>query len=165
MRRTPPTLPTPPYAKRLRYQDIKALAEAIQQPPHSWTPQQLWRAYERLDQDKVRGASSKRLLTDVVSLVRFALHQDDELVPYGELIRDRFDQWLAQQRNTGRDFTAEQVQWLTMMRDHIATSVEITVGDFDFAPFAAKGGRGKAAQVFGDELGPVLRELNEVLAA
>ena len=39
-----------------------------------------------------------------------------------------------------------------MMRDHIATSVEVTVEDFDYAPFAEEGGRGKAAQVFGREL-------------
>ena len=41
-------------------------------------------AYEKLEKDKVRGASGKRLLTDIVSLVRFALHQDDELVPYAD---------------------------------------------------------------------------------
>lgn len=38
-----------PYAQRLRFADIKALAEAIQAPPRSWTPEILWRAYETLD--------------------------------------------------------------------------------------------------------------------
>ena len=37
--------------------------------------------------------------------------------------------------------------------------------DFDYAPFAQKGGAGKAFQVFGERLGPLLTELNEVLAA
>ena len=64
-----------PYSRRLRYQDIKQLAEAIKAPPRSWTPEKLWRAYETLSKDKVRGGSAKRLLTDVVSLVRFALHK------------------------------------------------------------------------------------------
>jgi type I restriction enzyme R subunit len=118
-----------------------------------------------LEKDKVRGASGKRLLTDIVSLVRFATHKDNELVPYGEHVRARFDAWMAQQENGGRAFTAEQRRWLEMMRDHIATSVEMTVDDLDYAPFVEAGGRGKAAQVFGEGLAPMLEELNGVLAA
>ena len=72
---------------------------------------------------------------------------------------------MAQQGNQGRAFTAEQRRWLEMMRDHIATSLEMTVEDLDYAPFAEEGGRGKAAQVFGDGLQEVLAELNGVLAA
>src|SRR5439155_3221738 len=68
-----------PHKKRLRYKDIKALADAISAPPRSWTPEKLWRAYQTLEKSKVRGASAGRLLVDVVSLVRFALHQDGEL--------------------------------------------------------------------------------------
>jgi type I restriction enzyme R subunit len=154
-----------PYSKRLSFKDIKALAEAIKAPPRAWTPEKLWRAYETLAKDKVRGASGKRLLTDIVSLVRFASHKDDELVPFGEQVRARFDEWMAQQENLGRAFTAEQRRWLEMMRDHIATSLEMTVEDLDYAPFAEAGGRGKAAQVFGEKLREVLDELNGVLAA
>ncbi|MGH6689945.1 MAG: DEAD/DEAH box helicase family protein [Gammaproteobacteria bacterium] len=78
-----------PHRNRLRYDDIKALAAVIKAPPRSWTPEVLWRAYELLEKDKVRGASGKRLLTDIVSLVRFALHQDNELVPHAERVRAR----------------------------------------------------------------------------
>ena len=67
----------------------------------------LWRAYETLDKSKVRG-SGTRVLTDVVSLVRYAIGQDDELVPYPEQVNERFAAWLAQQEVNGRAFTAEQ---------------------------------------------------------
>ena len=155
-----------PYAKRLGFSDLKALAGAIEAPPRAWTLERLWRAYETLDRDRVRGASAQRLLTDLVSLVRFAMDRDEELAPFGEhVVRERFDHWFAQQRTAGRDFTPEQVRWLEMIRDHIAASVEMTVEDLDYAPFAEEGGRGRAAQVFGDRLGPLLDELNEVLAA
>lgn len=154
-----------PYSKRLSFQDIKDLAEAIKAPPRAWTPEKLWHAYETLSRDKVRGASGKRLLTDIVSLVRFATRRDDELVPFGEHVRERFEQWMTQQRSQGRAFTSEQVRWLEMMRDHVATSVEMTVEDLDYAPFAEAGGRGKAAQLFGDDLPQVLHDLSEALAA
>jgi type I restriction enzyme, R subunit len=154
-----------PHRDRLRYDDIEALAAAIKTPPRSWTPEILWRAYELLEKDKVRGASGKRLLTDIVSLVRFALRQDDELVPHADRVRARFDGWMAQQVNGGRRFSPQQVRWLEMIRDHVATSLEISVDDFDAVPFVQEGGRGRANQVFGDELEPLLQELNEVLAA
>jgi type I restriction enzyme, R subunit len=154
-----------PHRERLRYEDVKALAAAISAPPRSWTPEILWRAYEVLEKDKVRGASGKRLLTDIVSLVRFTLHEESELVPHTDRVRERFDHWMAQQTNQGRQFTDAQARWLTMMRDHIATSLEIGLEDFDDMPFVQEGGLGRATQVFGDGLGPLLRELNEVLAA
>jgi type I restriction enzyme R subunit len=153
-----------PYGKRLRYQDIKALAAAIQAPPRSWTPELLWRAYETLDRDKVKG-SGKRLLTDIVSLVRFALHQQPELVPYPLQVRQRFDHWMAQQVNQGKKFTPEQVRWLEMVRDHVASSLEMGIEDFDFIPFSGEGGLGRAQELFGNGLAPLLDELNRALVA
>ena len=154
-----------PHKNRLRFKDVKALAAAIQAPNRSWTPEVLWRAYEVLARDKVRGAGGQRLLTDIVSLVRFALHQKPELRPFADEVRERFNNWMAQQANTGRKFTDQQTRWLEMMRDHIATSLEVDVDDFDYAPFVEAGGLGKAVQVFGKELGRIVKELNEVLAA
>jgi type I restriction enzyme R subunit len=154
-----------PHRKRLRYSDIKALADAISAPPRSWTPEKLWRAYETLEKSRVRGASAGRLLVDMVSLVRFALNQEGELVPHAERVRQKFDDWMAQQTNRGRSFTTEQRRWLEMMRDHVATSVEIGVEDFDLVPFASEGGLARATKVFGKELSKIVNELNEVLAA
>jgi type I restriction enzyme, R subunit len=154
-----------PHKKRLQYKDIKALADAIAAPPRAWTPEKLWRAYEMLEKSKVRGASAGRLLVDIVSLVRFALDRDDTLTPYAEHVRANYDQWLAEQDNRGKAFTPEQRRWLNMMRDHIATSVEMDLDDFDLMPFAHEGGLAKASKVFEGELRTILNELNEVLAA
>ena len=52
-----------------------------------------------------------------------------------------------------------------MIRDHVAQSLEINMEDFDLTPFAERGGLGKAVQVFGADLKPLIEELNEVLAA
>lgn len=48
----------------------------------------LWRAYAQLKQDKVRGTNARRVLTDVVSLVRHAVELDEELAPYPEVIQN-----------------------------------------------------------------------------
>ena len=154
-----------PYAARLHHNDVRALADAIKAPPRQWTPEVLWRAYETLERDKVKGAGAKRLMTDVVSLVRFALHQDDELVPFVDRVRARFDRWMQEQAARGATFTSEQRAWLEAMRDHVAANCEITTEDFEYAPFNALGGVGKAQRVFGPGLAKVMEELNGVLAA
>ena len=153
-----------PYTQRLRYEDIRELADKIQAPPRSWTPDVLWEAYRVLDKSRVRG-SGTAMLTNLVSLVRFAMHQDNSLVPFVVTAQERFSTWLAQQANKGRTFTSEQRRWLEDIRDHIAGSVEITADDLDGVPFAQHGGRVGAYREFGDELVPMLEELNRVLVA
>ena len=156
-----------PYAKRLTHAQLEELAEKISAPPRSWSPKLLWNAYQALHKDRVRGASSERLLTDLVSLVRFAVSgHEGELTPYREAVLARFDAWLQQQTNAGRSFSAEQREWLEAMRDHFAGNLEISVDDLAEVPFSQMGGMGKAFKVFGgDQLGRVIEELNEVLAA
>src|SRR5581483_2696168 len=153
-----------PYAKRLRLKDIKDLAAAIEAPPRRWTGETLWAAYEAVERDKVRGSGGKTL-TDLVALVRFALQQEQELVPFPEQVRQRFAGWLALQEMQGRRFTDEQRGWLELIRDQVAASMGIDIEEFDYAPFAQHGGAGRAAVVFGPELRPLLDELNQVLVA
>ena len=88
------------------------------------------------------------------------------LEPYSEVVAQRFAIWLKEQeRLRGKPFTAEQLQWLTMIRDTIASSVTIETDDFDQSPFIQRGGLGKARQLFGPELPTILQDLNERLAA
>ena len=112
---------------------------------------------------KVRG-SSQRALADIVSLVRYAIGNEEELSPFAERVEEQFRGWLAMQETAGRDFTAEQRQWLEDIKDHIAGSVSIDPGDLQYAPFAQRGGIGHAFAVFGDELMALLEELNLALA-
>ena len=135
-----------PYTQRLRYADIKALAETLKSPPRSWTPERLWAAYRRLDESKVRG-SGQRTLADVVSVVRYAIGGADELAPFADGVRERFDGWLAMQETAGRAFTDEQKRWLEDIRDHVAGSVSIDMGDFELRPLQlSSGGLGQGVR-------------------
>jgi type I restriction enzyme R subunit len=153
-----------PHHERLTFAEIKQLAGAIERPPRQWTPDKLWRAYELLDQSKVRG-SGGRMLTDIVSLVRYTLEQEDELVPFRDQVEARFAAWLATQEQQGVSFTPDQLQWLTWMKENIASELGIGPDSFEYTPFVEHGGIGKAAQVFGERLTPLMDELTKVLAA
>jgi len=147
-----------PRSKRLRYEDVKAIAEAMQEPPFDLTTENVWKAYDQLDRDRVRGADGKRLLTDVVPLIRFALKQEPTLTPFPETVEQRFARWME-----GKSFTPEQRRWLEDMRDHVAANLQVSIEDFDYEPFAQRGGLGAASREFGKGFGSVIEELNEVL--
>ena len=153
-----------PYRQRLSYADIKALAEALVSPPRSWTTERLWEAYRQLDKSKVRG-SGQRTFADIVSVVRYAIGGADELAPFADGVLERFRGWLAMQETAGRAFTEEQVRWLEAIRDHIAGSVSMEMGDFEYAPFRQQGGLGKAYELFGEGLPEIVEELNVELVA
>jgi type I restriction enzyme, R subunit len=154
-----------PTRAPLTFEDIKALADALHAPPHLLDESTLWQAYAALDQSKVKGASRQRILTDLVSLVRFAMQQDNELLPYPERVAANFKAWLAQQTSAGKAFTSEQQRWLEMIRDHIAASLGIEIEDFDLPPFSQQGGLGRVHQLFGADLPRVIEDLNRELVA
>jgi type I restriction enzyme, R subunit len=152
-----------PYRQRLTFPQIKELANEIAKPPRRWTPDRLWQAYEALDRSRVRG-SGRRVLTDLVTLVRFALHEDEELIPFPDRVGERYRAWLLQQENAGREFTPEQLAWLDRIRATIASSLGISREDLTGPGFAERGGLGKAVELFGADLDQLLDELSEVLA-
>jgi type I restriction enzyme R subunit len=155
-----------PYGTRhLTYEAISELADAIEKPPYSVTKEQVWQAYEQLEQSKVKKAGAQKLLTDIISLIRFTLGKEAILEPFQETVNRRFAEWLTQQKKGGRIFTTEQMEWLQMIKEHIATSVAITVEDLELTPFQERGGAIKAGTVFGEQLNNILEGLNGALIA
>lgn len=104
------------------------------------------------------------MLTDIISLVRFAIEESPILQPFTETVNERFLSWLSDQEKSGQQFTQEQKEWLEMIKEHIAASMHIEMDDLELAPFYERGGPVKAYRLFGPGLGGILEELNEVLA-
>ncbi|MBT2969588.1 MAG: DEAD/DEAH box helicase family protein [Candidatus Thiodiazotropha sp. (ex Ctena orbiculata)] len=169
-----------PYQKRhLSYEQIEKLAEEIQQPPYNLAPIEVWKAYEQLEKNKVKGVPPKELLTNIVSLIRYSTGLSDVLEPFTELVNNRFDNWLKQQElarqtsDTSRHsreggnpvFSKEQLAWLNKIKDQIAQNAEMTVDDFNYIPFNQEGGLLKARELFGKELDNIIQELNGYLIA
>ena len=117
---------------------------------------------------------------DLVALVRFALEHQPVLAPFADSVSERFREWLrtkdaaVSQPSTLNPqptepgtiaFSPNQLSWLRLIRDHIATAISIEPEDLDLTPFNQRGGLGKAHQLFGEGLPALLDELNTVLAA
>ena len=136
--------------------NLKALEEALTNSSNGLTYESLWFAYKRGSPDRVRGNAEQR--TDIISVVRFAMGYNLFLEPFRAIVNRNFEEWLY-----GKDFNAEQHEWLEMIRNHIATSLDIQMDDFEYAPFAEHGNGVRAYQLFGDNLDNILNDLTEKL--
>ncbi len=135
----------------------------------------LWDAFATEEDNGAEGKLIKRMprtekpkqeLVLLVSLLRKAMGTDEWLTAYDKTVDRNFQNWIfkknAGQHNT---FTEEQMQWLRMMKDYVASSFSIEKDDFDLSPFNAEGGLSKMWVLFGEETDAIIKELNEVLAA
>ncbi len=155
-----------PYAqRRLTYEAVDDLKEALKRPPWLLEPVDVWRAYKRLDSAKVRG-NPAGTLADIVMLVRYAIGQSEALEPLPSVVAGRFNLWLGREEKAGRVYSDEQKEWLMAIRDHLAVNIEIRPQDVMDAPdFAARGGIVRARALFGARLHALLDELTDALVA
>ncbi len=152
-----------PYRRReLTYSMIKELCEKLKEEQPLLSPLSVWSAYEKMGKTK---ASPKNELTALVSLLRTVSGIDASLTPYDKTVDKNFQEWVFQKQAGAVKFTAEQMQWLRMIKDYVAQSFHVDREDFELDPFNKAGGLGKFYQMFGADYEKILAELNEVLAA
>jgi type I restriction enzyme R subunit len=154
-----------PYQQRLTEPMLKELEQKLRENHAAWTEDRLWDAFAVTAPGKVKGRSQAGRFADLVALVRFALEKQPVLAPFAESVAERFHEWLMDKAKAGVNFTGDQLSWLTLIRDHIATSLSIEPEDLELSPFHQRGGLGKAHQLFGEHLPKLLDELNRALAA
>jgi type I restriction enzyme R subunit len=158
-----------PYAqRRLDFAQVRSLAEHLDQDLHQADPlfltEELWNAYRQLEKDRVRGAGEKRILADLVSLVRHAA-LDEELEPYPERVERRYQEWLAAQAASGKVFTPQQRWWLDEIARQIGINLSVSLDDLNYFNFQGHGGQVAAQRLFGSRLEALLDELNMTLGA
>ena len=150
--------------RRIAFDDIRELADRIARPPYNWTPDIIWNAYVAIDGPKVR-QTPQHTLTDLVSLLRYTVGTDDELVPYADRVHEKYAGWLIQQGQTGVKFSDNERWWLDRMVSVIASSAGINTADLDDAPFTERGGTDGALRDLGDRAAHLIDELNTELTA
>ncbi|MGL6251829.1 MAG: DEAD/DEAH box helicase family protein [Billgrantia desiderata] len=152
--------------QRLTYAAIRELVNTMLEKPPHLAVANVWQAYKRLEASQVRGAPVDEQLTEVVSLVRYALGQTGTLEPIDAVVERRFNLWLGREKKAGREYNAEQEAWLRAIAAYLAANAEIAPRDFMEVPsLADQGGILRARQVLGNGLNEMLNELQEALVA
>ena len=128
------------------------------------TIERLWECYAIKKPEKVKRGTVAQL-TDLISIIRFEMGYADNLTPFADKVNYNFMQWTLRRNAGAVHFTDEQMEWLRLIKDHIAVSLSIEPQDLDLSPFDRKGGLGRFYDVFGDQYEAILQEMNMELVA
>jgi type I restriction enzyme R subunit len=82
----------------LTFEALKALADTLQARRTCGPKASSGRPTPRWTRARSKAKGGRRILTDLVSLVRFAMHQDNELLPFPERVNANFKAWLGASR-------------------------------------------------------------------
>lgn len=149
-----------PYRRReLTYAMIDAVLQKIKLEKPNLAPLQVWRAYEQLK--KVTGQPRNELIA-LVSLIRNICGIDQSLTAYDKTVDKNFQNWVFKKQAGVLKFTEEQMDFLRMIKQHVANSFHFDAEDFELIE---RGMLGKAYKTFGNDLYALIDELNESLVA
>ncbi|MEO6695162.1 MAG: type I restriction-modification enzyme R subunit C-terminal domain-containing protein [Ignavibacteria bacterium] len=148
---------------QLSFDDIKSISKELRQPPYEISPDEIWNAYYRTDSTRVKPLGAQKNPTNLISLTQFAIGKTDTLEPYADKVDKKFQEWIVTNHKEGKVFTEEELEWLKMMKNYIASFLEINMFSFNEPPFVNKGGAAKAYNIFGPDLNRIIYELNEKL--
>ena len=96
----------------------------------------------------------------MISIVKHASAVQSPLLTAEERVNHAVDKFLAMHK-----LTPEQMQWLSLVREHLVKNLSMDEEDFDLTPLLEmRGGKAKARKVFGD-IRQLVGELNEAVAA
>ncbi len=153
-----------PHRRRdLTSKMVKELLTNIKANKPRLAPNIVWEAYRQLEETNPQSPKSE--IIALVSILRRLIGLDSKLTGYDLTIDKNFQKWVFTKQAGSLKYTAEQMEWLRMIKEHIATSLHVEIDDLDYTPFDAQGGRGKMWQLFGDDMNKIIDELNEALAA
>lgn len=144
---------------------IKAVHEVLRSSPYGLTSDRVWQAYELSGASIPSARNSVGKLMDIISLIRYEIGQEKLLRPFEIGVAERFKSWVFSKNAGHGQFTEEQMDWLRMLRDHIATSGSVNADDLDLSPFGEQGGLGRFYILFGDRYQDLLNEINYALVA
>jgi len=136
--------------------------------PRDWRPKALEElrrtlAQNQFDERKLQEAhkiASHKALADVISIVKHAATAQAPVLTAEERVNRAMEALSAK-----HNFTTEQMQWLSLVREQLIKNLTIDEDDFDNTPLLqGRGGVARAKQVFG-ELNLLVMQLNEAVAA
>ncbi len=142
--------------RHLTYRVISELASKLER--EFMDIPSLWNAFALRDKDRVSRNPSKNL-TNLISLVRYALHHDDKLQEFAIVSISRYNLWIGRCMQKGIRFSPEQEAFLELIRDYI-----IANGIADIQEICESlGGLYRAKALFKESLETLIDELGMAL--
>jgi type I restriction enzyme R subunit len=144
---------------------IKILLER----PKDWSPQTLEQLRQTLrqhdfDEPKLKQAHARvfhKQLADIISMVKHAANEELPILAAQERVEAVINTICSRHA-----FSAEQLQWLGYIQNHLTNNLGIDIDDLENQPvFTDRGGLNRARKLFGPQLPKLIDELNLAIAA
>jgi type I restriction enzyme, R subunit len=158
------------FSKFVReHQDEITAIKILLKRPKDWNPQALEQLRQTLRQHdfnetKLKEAHARvyhKQLADIISMVKHAAREELPILTAEERVEAAITSIRA--RHT---FSAEQLQWLGFIQNHLFNNLSIDLDDLENQPvFTDRGGVTRARRLFGAQLPKLIDELNLALAA
>ena len=155
-----------PYATAAHVQGrSRNWPSAIGRPPHRWTPEALWEAYETLDRSKVHGSAGTRAHQPRLAraLRAGARRASSCPTPTRSTSASRLAAPAGERRPHVHGRAARVAASASATTSPRSLRSAPTTSNTRRSP--SRAGSGRRHEVFGDELTPLLDELNEALVA
>jgi type I restriction enzyme R subunit len=150
-------------------QDQITAIKILLERPKDWNPQALEQLRQTLRQHdfnetKLKEAHARvhhKQLADIISMVKHAAREELPILTAEERVEAAITNIRSQHA-----FSAEQLQWLGFIQNHLVNNLSIDLDDLENQPvFTDRGGVTRARKLFGAQLPKLIDELNLALAA
>jgi type I restriction enzyme R subunit len=148
--------------------EIEAL-QIVLERPKKWSVKALSELRDKLKINgfaentlqKAHEVANHKALADIISIVKKGAEENRPLLTAAERVRTVM---AALQHE--KTFNEEQTKWLSYIEEHLVKNLSLSEEDFNDIPVLYQhGGLGKAKKVFGNDLYPLIEEINFKLAA
>jgi len=139
------------YNSRL-YSELRNNQEKAHTPENDFPEEELQKAHKLV---------YNKALVDIISMIKHGARAESPLYTAAERVDRALDKVMAD-----KTFDEEQTEWLGYIREHLVENLTLEMDDFDDMPvFERQGGSRRAKKVFGDDLTPLIRDINYAIAA
>ena len=123
--------------------------------------------------DMTKKNSTLQQLIDIIQIIKYEWKMIPEIYPFAEHVRKNYKDWIFQRnqnkqgaRGAGSEpFTAEQLQWLELIRDYISVNASFPMSALQYGEFNNMGGGQKFYMLFREQGEVIVREMNSKLVA
>ncbi|HYX32756.1 MAG TPA: DEAD/DEAH box helicase family protein [Oligoflexus sp.] len=153
----------PHRRKEITYKMIREIFDTLKTNKPNLAPFRVFQAYASMD--KVQAGNPKSELVAIVSLIRRVTGVDAALTDHQSKVDKNFQDWVFRRQSGKTKFNKDQMDWLRMIKDHVASSFHIERDDLDLAPFNDEGGLARMYELFGPQIDSIICEMNEALVS
>ncbi len=149
-------------AELVTYENLKQTAEIMSKHPYCLQIETIWLAYQH-HKKNIPQNGGKRAMTDLISLVYYERGMIKQLVPFADIVEERYKAWIKGHHQEEQALLPVQIDFLELLKNYFVKYAFTSLEDLDLAPLQNSGGSMRMYQLFGNRMEEILQNFNRFL--